>query len=755
MSASLQRHQQFEKRRPIRLVAGILFFILYGIYLLWRIKIFNLDSIFLSSLFYIMDLIGFILGLIIIFTAYTGRPDYPDGPAPEGLNVDIFLPTYKEPVDIIRKTIEAAIAIDYPHKTFVLDDGKRPEIKEIAESLGAIYRSREKNTHAKAGNLNYGLTHSTADFIAVFDADHIPQREALDKLLAFMGDSHVAMVQTPQDFYNINALQFIDGKKDRTLWSEQSFFYSTVQVCNNKVNSTTGLGTGVAYRRQAIDEIGGIPEETITEDLHTSLRLQKAGWLTKYISEAVAYGLAAVDVTEFYTTRKRWCHGNLDAICQENVLFCKELTWRQKMAYMRVALASLEGFQQLLMGIIPPIALIFGLQPFEITSFNVLIVLFFPLLAHVLLQEFCGGRFWPSTLLSKLFFPIHIVSCAAAFGRKMLWTSSSKNIKARHNYRLLVPQISMGVINLLAVIFGVWRLYPDFKTGPILEAFLHVFTGGYVGSSFKEINFFAVLKDGYTVDLVMVAGFWALFNALSIAMLVYRSQKKVWNSEEDYLFQVELPLEFQVGESAKIYAITKRCSVNSIEFDLVGNSDDRYSLDSIFEVTLYTPSGNFPIILSSIKKRQKGGYKAEIDWVNKQDKKHFEDNLYSISWHHDLYHYQGSYETPLENFTSFFKSKKEKKIPLVKPLLLGAKNVAKKSQKFAALKPSIEDLNTYTLISFNTLNVGDKIEFEELTQEGVKYRRAEVVNEIPKEKTSFLKKNLDGTIVQHYTIAIR
>ena len=118
-----------------------------------------------------------------MLTAYTGRPDYPEEPTPEGLDVDVFIPTYKEPASIIQKTIEAAVALDYPHKTVVLDDANRPEIKKIAESLGAIYRARGKNIKAKAGNLNFGLTQSSSDFVVVFDADHIPQREALNKLI--------------------------------------------------------------------------------------------------------------------------------------------------------------------------------------------------------------------------------------------------------------------------------------------------------------------------------------------------------------------------------------------------------------------------------------------------------------------------------------------------------------------------------------------------------------------------------------------
>src|SRR5262249_41130613 len=117
--------------------------------------------------------------------------------------VDILIPTYNEPVDIVRRTVIAAVAIDYPHKkVYVLDDGHRSAIQLMAEHFGAFYMSRPDNAHAKAGNLNYALQRTDSELIATFDADHAPVRGFLNKLVGFFEDPRVALVQTAQHFFN-------------------------------------------------------------------------------------------------------------------------------------------------------------------------------------------------------------------------------------------------------------------------------------------------------------------------------------------------------------------------------------------------------------------------------------------------------------------------------------------------------------------------------------------------------------------------
>ena len=153
-----------------RLLLGLMV-VVGGTYFVWRLGTFNEDHMIYSALFYAAELYGFSISLLMIFT--TSRPVLREAPPPEaGLSVDVFVTVYNEPLAVVRQTIAAAVRMDYPHETFLLDDGNRPEMKALAEEFGCRYLARGHNTDAKAGNLNHGLAHSDAEFVAIFDADH-------------------------------------------------------------------------------------------------------------------------------------------------------------------------------------------------------------------------------------------------------------------------------------------------------------------------------------------------------------------------------------------------------------------------------------------------------------------------------------------------------------------------------------------------------------------------------------------------------
>ncbi|MBK8091706.1 MAG: glycosyltransferase, partial [Verrucomicrobiaceae bacterium] len=156
---------------------------------------------------------------------------------------------------MIELTVMGAVSIDYPHETFLLDDGKRPEIAEIAKKYGVHYLTRADNSGAKAGNLNNALRHSKADFVATFDADHIPRRDALDTLAGHMKDPLVGMAQAPQTFYNEDSFLFLDRVVGAGRWHEQAYFFDVLQPSRDCFDGITGVGTGVIYRRSTLDEI--------------------------------------------------------------------------------------------------------------------------------------------------------------------------------------------------------------------------------------------------------------------------------------------------------------------------------------------------------------------------------------------------------------------------------------------------------------------------------------------------------------------
>lgn len=631
MSASLHMAQQFAKHRRLRLVVAVLYVAVVLVYLGWRLTILNPGAPLLSAVYYAADVIGFVLGLTVIVTSRTYVHRSPPA-APAGLGVDVFVLCYREPVDLVRTTLRAARDLRYPHATWLLDDGNREEMRRLAEDLGVGYLRRTENIDAKAGNLNHGLANTSAEFVAVFDADHVAQPHALDVMLGFFSDPALAMVQTPQDYYNTDAFQYMNSRRSGALWHDQSFFYGIALPCAEAGNGATCVGTSVVYRRSAIDTIGGIPTETVTEDLHTSLRLHKAGFRTVYLHEPVAYGVAAADIAEYYKTRHRWAHGNIHALRIENAAFTTKLSLSQRLSYISLGVIYLEGWQQLMMFTIPVVTLMFGLAPFEISVFNVLVVLLMPLVTFLLLQELgCGfTRYWVNEIFSMARFPVHIAAAAALWRKKMAWRTSTKATKGRVSARLLAPQIAVAVASLGAVAVGVWRLSADWSTGPLTAFVVATATGDISG---LKIGLFETLREGYPLDLVAVAGFWAVFNAVRAGAVVAKAVRNARRSSDQQRFPVPLPITLAF-EGTDITGVTEAVTFSSAE--IVTWEPVPSCPSSRAACTLWLPDGPLrteAAVLALPDRR--GVHRAQIAFASREVRDRLENTLLSVDWHRE------------------------------------------------------------------------------------------------------------------------
>ncbi len=655
---SEQMFYRFERRKVWRRLVAFVYVTSVIVYLSWRFTIIDEHSFALSVGYYIAEVIGFILGLVTIFSSWQYHHRNPV-PALEGLNVDVLVPVYQEPISVIRRTLMAAKAIEYPHNTFVLDDGHRPEVERIACELGINYYSRHDNKDAKAGNLNFGLRHSSAEFFMVLDADHIAMPYALDKLLGFFCDPDVALVQTPQDYYNIDAFQYMNVQNGRGLWHDQSFFYNIAQSCSDHFNASSCVGTGVIYRRSAIDEIGGIPTTTVTEDIHTSLKLHKSGYQTVYLNEPIAYGIAASDLNEYNKTRYRWAIGNLHCLRHENILFCKGLTLKQRLSYLSLGLIYLEGWQQLLLFLIPIISLIFGFPPFEISIFNIAVVLIFPWFSYLLLQEIgCGfTRFWTNEIFSMARWPIHIAASLGLLGWKTRWASSSKNIKGRVSWRLMAPQAAVISFSLIALAIAFFKLSQDFQTGPVLASV----TTLYSTTSFEEakIDIYAPMDRGYTVDLVLVAGFWALYSIIRALFFIRKALKDAKNSHHFYRFRIPMVCQFTDGA---LCAETELISENWMST----YCNSKLEVGSVHPVRLYCPSGviSLEFEIENIDEFHHQSYKVsgKISCQNQQQTDRLAQALYAIDWHREIIQRNAYFSTLTDRVLGIFKHKNEVKL---------------------------------------------------------------------------------------------
>jgi cellulose synthase (UDP-forming) len=292
-----------------------------------------------------------------------GRPA-----AADRLSVDVFIPTYNESVALVRKTLLAARAMDYPHKTWLLDDGRRPEMEALARQLGCEYLARADNEHAKAGNLNHALAHSSGEMVVVFDADHAPRRDFLVKTLGYFEDEDVGFVQTPQDFYNLDSYQHRWRGKGRTVWTEQALFFRVIQRGKDYWNAAFFCGSCAVVRRSALDEIGGFATGTVTEDLHTSLRIHARAYKSVYHAEPLAFGLAPESIEPFIGQRVRWGQGAMHVWRKEGILSHRGLSLAQRLNYLASALTYFDGWQKGIFYFAPAVVLLTGLLPLLATT---------------------------------------------------------------------------------------------------------------------------------------------------------------------------------------------------------------------------------------------------------------------------------------------------------------------------------------------------------------------------------------------------
>ena len=282
--------------------------------------------------------------------------------------VDVFVPTYSEPVEMLRRTIIGCQAMDYPRKTvYLLDDQRRPAMRHLADELGCRYLDRPDNRHAKAGNLNHALPLSDGEFIVCFDADFVPLRDFLQRTVGFFRDPEVALVQTPQNFFNEDAVTRNLGL-ERALEDEQRLFFRTLQPGRDAVNAIVCHGSCFVVRRSALEAIGGVPTETITEDWATSIKLQAAGFKLYYLNEALSAGVSADKSGEFIQQRSRWAQGTLQALfASTNPLTIPGLTWKQRLMHCSAIVYYLGSISTLFTLIAPLLFLFLGVHLLRMT----------------------------------------------------------------------------------------------------------------------------------------------------------------------------------------------------------------------------------------------------------------------------------------------------------------------------------------------------------------------------------------------------
>ncbi|HKO20987.1 MAG TPA: UDP-forming cellulose synthase catalytic subunit, partial [Acidobacteriaceae bacterium] len=491
-------------------------------------------------------------------------------PLPEDPNdwpaVDILVPTFDEPLAVLRPTALAAMNIDWPAEKLnvhILDDGNREQVRAFAEEAGIGYIARNDRTHAKAGNINHALPQVSSPYVVVFDSDHVPTRSFLQLTMGWMlRDSKLAMLQTPHHAYSPDPF---DRNLDqfRSVPTENELYYRVIQDGNDFWNATCFCGSCAVLRRSALDQVGGFAVETVTEDAHTSLRLQMHGWNTAYINIPQAAGLAPLRLSGYIRQRIRWARGMLHILRLENPLFAPELTGGQRLCYFHAMAHFLFALPRLIFLTAPLVYLLFGRV--AMPGFWLAIVAY--ALPHLALSTIVSRRvqgehrhaFWDhvyETVMAPFLLLPTLSTLFRSRPQEFSVTSKAGLVDREHfDARVAWPFLGLLGANLLGLLSAIPRLVRL----PILR----------VPHWLAFVNWPATLYDPQHGGIVAVNLVWVLFNLVLLGVAIAVAQETRQRREFARL-SVVLPSDIILPDGAMLQGVTSDLSNGGVRARTTG-----------------------------------------------------------------------------------------------------------------------------------------------------------------------------------------
>lgn len=508
----------------IRILLLSLTIVLGWRYMLWRITEtvpangLTLDSV-VGSIFVAIEALSLVSSTLayLVLMRRKERREEADrnlgwwGSAPP--RIDLYIATYNEELEVLERTLAGAQALDYPNlRVFVLDDGRREWLTEACRRYGAEHRTRPTNDHAKAGNINYTLyqrlkEEDAPDFVAVLDADFVPHRNFVRRVVALFHDPKVGLVQTPQHFFNPDPIQhnlYIASSYP----DEQRFFFDHLEPARDAWGVAVCCGTSSMVRVSALREIGGLPTDSVTEDFLLTIRLDSHGYRTVYLNEALTEGLAPEGLHEYVVQRGRWCLGLMQIVRNVyNPLGLNKLRFMQRLSLLDSLLFWTTTFPFRLAALVCPLLYwFFGIVVVN-ASVPDLISYYLPYYAAVLisLNWISGGLIWPVLNDVSQLIAAWPITRAAAMG---LLT------KGPHKFRVTAK----GGDRTRTIVQ--W---------PMMKPFAVLFTLTVLGLVLPLLfpeQFGHVAKAG---DGIRVILFWTLYNllVLAVTMLVCVERPRV------------------------------------------------------------------------------------------------------------------------------------------------------------------------------------------------------------------------------------
>lgn len=431
------------------------------------------------------------------------------------LTVDVFTTYFPgEPYEMVKKTLLAIQEMKYPHTTYLCDEANDNYLIEFCKENNIVHVTRNNRINAKAGNINNALLQAKGDLCLIIDPDHVPRTNFLKEVVPYFEDETIGFVQTVQAYYNIKESVVAKGAAEQTF-----HFYGPVMMSMNSYGTVNAIGANCLFRRKALDSIGG-HAPGLSEDMHTAMQLHAKGWKSIYVPKVYTKGLVPASLTSYYKQQLKWSRGTLELLVAVYPKLFRKFSWRQKLHYGILPFHYLSGITYLISFLIPIISLFTATTPWKGNIIN------FGLISAPILLCVVGIRLYIQQwvmyksergihlvggLLQTCTWWIYIIGFVYTIIRKKVpYLPTPKEDKESTSWEILIPNLIIGIISIIAVIYGLSIDYTPFS----------IFMSGFalLNASFMFYTLFFAYQKQKVVKLYSestgehISGFFRLQN---------------------------------------------------------------------------------------------------------------------------------------------------------------------------------------------------------------------------------------------------
>lgn len=601
------------------------------IYLIWRIFFTipwhaNIFTLIFALLLVISEILSNSTGFILIFFRMLSTkkkmkltiPDYVTGqPIPD---IDIIIVTHNEGVDLLRKTINAATYMDYPDKKkvhiVVADDGNRPEVKALAAHYHVGYSGMKGNKHAKSGNINHTLAKLHSPLFAIFDTDMIPFSTFLRKTVPLFTENFqqlevdpdhtepLGFVQTPQSFYNADIFQF-NLFSEKVIPNEQDFFSRDVNILNGGNKRALFTGSNAVFLRKAVDEVGGFPTDTITEDFELGTMLNMKGYISLATKVPQSSGITPIDMKGVIKQRTRWARGVIQSCRNLHIFTNPHLTMINRIILLNTYFYWWAFFRRMIYMIAPILYALFKIQVVK-ANFWILMIIWAPgyFLLHYVMGDTSGikdnakirnerwGEVQENFFAPYLFIPV-ILESLGIKAKKFKVTSKNVTYSIKDKLYIL-PYLILWTITLIAII--------KFNYG----------------------------KYGSEILVGSVITFWLLMHFINLSMCLFISMgRPVYRKSERFIRNVSGKVQAADGMCYLIR--TEDVSEGGIAFRLIDSTVDDLAEDSNVKLNIQHKYFNIDLNAKIARVSHRGQttiYSTQIQILPDKDLDHYLQTIY-------------------------------------------------------------------------------------------------------------------------------